>query len=188
MSVFHLNPHWAQNACNYSVCFLCSWYSLLNIELMSLYFTIKQFIKFIFNQFYIVTDHYKERSIRSARSHSSLPACLWPICSRSDCLGNSIHFVRSWTDRQKQKQSLHISPAQKWSLDIINQRCERLWTFKDNPSNFLFPPNKPCSLKCSGTQLHSTQANSLILNKWAIDFCLFSEQPGAFWTTIASSI
>lgn len=41
---------------------------------------------------------------------------------------------------------------------------------------------------CSGTQLHSTQTNSLTLNKWAIDFCLFSEQPGAFWTTIASPI
>lgn len=51
-----------------------------------------------------------------------------------------------------------------------------------------FLPNKPCSLKCPGTQLHSTRANSLSLNKWAIDFCLFSEQPGAFWMTIASSI
>lgn len=51
-----------------------------------------------------------------------------------------------------------------------------------------FLPNKPCSLKCPGTQLHSTRANSLSLNKWAIDFCLFSEQPGAFWMTIVSSI
>ena len=41
---------------------------------------------------------------------------------------------------------------------------------------------------CSGTQLHSAQTNSLILNKWAIDFCLLSEQPEAFWTTIASPI
>lgn len=53
---------------------------------MSLYFTIKQFIKFIFNQFYILTDHHKEHSIRPAQPHSSLPARLWPICSRLDCL------------------------------------------------------------------------------------------------------
>ena len=102
--------------------------------------------------------------------------------------GDSIHSVRSRTDRQKQKLSLHMSPAQKWPLGVINHdvhRCGHLETILPtvcSPQQALF------TQVCSGTQLHSTQTNSLILNKWAIDFCLLSEQPEAFWTTIVSPI
>lgn len=125
-------------------------HSLLNTVFRLFYFILQYyFMKHLFNVFHILPH------LNCLMKETFHPTCITPFMFPSSSaahlppvgwfweVGNSIHFVRSRTDTQKQKQSLHISPAQKWSLDIIKQRCALLWTFKDNPSNCLFSPTSP---------------------------------------------
>lgn len=57
--------------------------------------------------------------------------------------GELYSFRQVTDDRQKQKQSFHISPARKWSLDTVEQRRAPLWSSEDNPSNRLYSPTSP---------------------------------------------
>ena len=168
ISVFYLPLHYNKNA-------------FFNVYLM--YFLFCHFTLGVFNK-------------KNASSDLCYPihffpgssAARWPPLGLFREAGDSLHSVRSRRERQKQKQSLHMSPAQKWPLGVINhdvRRCGHLETILPtvcSAQQALF------TQVCSGTQLYSTQTNSLILNKWAIDFCLLSEQPEAFWTTIVSPI
>jgi hypothetical protein len=116
----------------------------------------------------------------SAWSPFSTPFHSLPTRTLAALRENTIQFARSRVDRQKQTQSiLPISPAPNghWTQLICHgYRCGQGRTI----SPIVSSTQQALPVECSGSPLFSAWAHMLILNKWAIDFCLFSEQPGVF--------